>query len=160
MRVTFSSHVHTNSKDRFVVRLPFGENPAVLGESKSVACNRFIGLERRLLRIEDIIVRYTIFLREYEQLGHTEKIDISTISYPKYFIPHHCVLKPDSTTTKLRVVFDASTKALSGPTVQSELFSILLRSRFPKFVFITDIEKIYRQILINPWWFRQSPHCT
>ncbi|XP_037942469.1 uncharacterized protein LOC119675345 [Teleopsis dalmanni] len=88
------------------------------------------------------------------------EIDIERIMSPHYFIPHHCVLKPDSTTTKLRVVFDASSKTTSGqslndllhigPTVQSELLSILLRFRLPRYVFTTDIEKMYRQILVYP----------
>lgn len=105
-------------------------------------------------------MQYIKFMQEYEMLGHMQKIDVNIVSNPKYFIPHHCVLKPDSTTTKLRVVFDASAKTSSGhslndlmytgPTVQSELFSILLRFRLPKFVFTTDIEKMYRQILIHP----------
>ncbi|XP_037942903.1 uncharacterized protein LOC119675768 [Teleopsis dalmanni] len=38
----------------------------------------------------------------------------------------------------------------NGPVVQNELSSILLRFRKPRFVFTTDIEKMYRQILINP----------
>jgi len=78
----------------------------------------------------------------------------------RYFIPHHCVLKPDSQTTKLRVVFDASAVTSSGkslndlmhkgPTVQNSLMSILLRLRMHKYVFTADIEKMYRQIWINP----------
>ena len=32
-----------------------------------------------------------------------------------YYLPNYCVLKPDSTTTKLRVVFDASAKTTAGP---------------------------------------------
>ncbi|XP_070141766.1 uncharacterized protein [Drosophila kikkawai] len=77
-----------------------------------------------------------------------------------YFIPHHCVLKPESSTTKLRVVFDVSCKTTSnksfndilyaGPTVQSELFAILLRFRTHKYVFTADIEKMYRQVWIHP----------
>ncbi|KAH8354585.1 hypothetical protein KR059_008802, partial [Drosophila kikkawai] len=59
------------------------------------------------------------------------------VTLPHYFTPHHCVLKPESHTTKLRVVFDASTVTSSGkslndllhtgPTVQNTLRSILLR---------------------------------
>ena len=53
---------------------------------------------------------------------------------------HHCVLKENKSTTKLRVVFDASSKTntgvslneclLFGPKVQEDLFDILLRFRF------------------------------
>lgn len=62
--------------------------------------------------------------------------------------------------TKLRIVFDAS--ALStpgyslnslhyvGPTLQPELFFILIHFRKHKFVIAADIAKLYRQIFINP----------
>ncbi|XP_073841194.1 uncharacterized protein [Musca autumnalis] len=156
----YNQHIQTDEYGRFIVRLPFRESPTALGKSHSMAYNRFMSLERRLLQEEDIRSQYIKFMQEYEQLGHMQKIDVGTISNPKYFIPHNCVLKPDSTTTKLRVVFDASAKTSSGyslndlmytgPTVQSELFSILLRFRLPKFVFTTDIEKMYRQILLHP----------
>ncbi|XP_037930947.1 uncharacterized protein LOC119665773 [Teleopsis dalmanni] len=104
--------------------------------------------------------QYVDFLDEYKKLGHMTEIDIERIMSSYYFIPHHCVLKPDSTTTKLRVVFDASSKTTSGqsrndllhigPIARSELLSILLRFQLPRFVFTTDIEKMYRQILVHP----------
>ncbi|XP_070144684.1 uncharacterized protein [Drosophila kikkawai] len=94
---------------------------------------------------------------EYESLGHMKEVPPTRIPTDHYFIPHHCVLKPESSTTKLRVVFDASCKTTSnkslndilyaGPTVQSELFAILLRFRTHKYVFTADIEKMYRQNL-------------
>ncbi|XP_037931078.1 uncharacterized protein LOC119665895 [Teleopsis dalmanni] len=122
--------------------------------------NRFLALERRLSKDSHLKRQYVEFLDEYEKLGHMIEIDIERIMSPHYFIPHHCVLKPDSTTTKLRVVFDASSKTTSGqslndllyigPPVQSELLSILLRFRLPRYVFTTDIEKMYRQILVHP----------
>ncbi|XP_037931109.1 uncharacterized protein LOC119665921 [Teleopsis dalmanni] len=98
-------------------------------------------------------------MREYEALRHMTKFSGSEIISPQYFIPHHCVLRPDSSTSKLRVVFDASVHKLSGPSlndimfngpkVQDELFSILLRFRMHKYVLKTDVEKMYRQIWVN-----------
>lgn len=35
-----------------------------------------------------------------------------------------------------------------GPTIQSDIFSIILKFRYWRFVFITDIAKMYRQILV------------
>ncbi|XP_062707840.1 uncharacterized protein LOC134288111 [Aedes albopictus] len=75
-------------------------------------------------------------------------------------MPHHAVYRPSSTSTKLRVVFDASVKPVSGVSlndvlkiglvVQNDLMSILLRFRKHPFVFTADIQKMYRQILIDP----------
>ena len=71
-----------------------------------------------------------------------------------YYLPHHCVTKLSSTATKHRVVFDASAKApnlqslndnlMVGPKLQADL---LLKFRY---AFSADIEKMYRQIAINP----------
>lgn len=48
-----------------------------------------------------------------------------------YYLPHHYVLKPSSTTTRLRVVFDGSAQSdtgvsinqtqMVGPSVQNDL---------------------------------------
>ncbi|GFX76450.1 integrase catalytic domain-containing protein [Trichonephila clavipes] len=76
------------------------------------------------------------------------------------FLPHHAVIKPSSTTTKLRVVFDASLSCKTtngtslnsllgvGPKLQRDIFEILLNFRIPRIVFAADIEKMYRQILV------------
>ena len=68
----------------------------------------------------------------------------------------HCVFKEDSTTTKLRVVFDGSPKSTTGvsindafmvgPVVQDDLFSIIIRFRFYSTALSADIEKMYRQV--------------
>ncbi|XP_075167641.1 uncharacterized protein LOC142239749 [Haematobia irritans] len=145
----FNQHTGRDEEGRFIVRLPFCAEPSSLGESHSLAFNRFLSLERRLSK--DIILKqqYTQFIEEYEALGHMTKVNIDNVTGAKYYIPHHCVLRPESSTTKLRVVFDASTKT-SSSTLQNDLFAILLCYRLPRFVFTTDIEKMFRQILIHP----------
>lgn len=77
---------------------------------------------------------------------------------PRYFLPHHAVIKIDSFTTKLRTVFDASCQSksglslndilLAGPTIQDTLVTIVTRFRMFEFVASADIEKMYRQILV------------
>ncbi|XP_037929954.1 uncharacterized protein LOC119664555, partial [Teleopsis dalmanni] len=155
----FTNHVKTNHDGRFIVRLPFRDDPTTLGRSREIAFNRFCSLERKLQRDPNLYKEYIKFMDDYESLGHMEKVCPKDVKGAQYFIPHHCVLKPDSTTTKLRVVFDASAKTSSGlalndilhkgPTVQSDLFSILLRFRIHRFVFTADIEKMYRQIQVH-----------
>ena len=106
--------------------------------------------------------RYKDFIQEFIDLKHLEVVpseDLQKSSHQAYYLPHHCVFKDDSTTTKLRVVFDASAKSQSGvslndilhtgATVQSDLFSILLRYRFHRFVISGDIAKMYRQIALD-----------
>lgn len=75
------------------------------------------------------------------------------------YLPHHCVMKSDSTTTALRVVFNASAKTssglslndlmYSGPYLQKDLFSLILKWRRYKFAYTADLEKMFRQILCH-----------
>ncbi|KAK9694646.1 hypothetical protein QE152_g33391 [Popillia japonica] len=77
-----------------------------------------------------------------------------------YYLPHLCVIKESSISTKLRVVFNGSSKSSNGislndklcigPTVQQSLASIVTRFRTHKYVMTADITKMYRQILVHP----------
>lgn len=156
----FERSVRRDETGRFVVRLPFIKNKEDLGETRNIAERRFFAIERRLIRNQEIHRQYTQFLNEYLELGHMEKIEHVDMTKPHSFLPHHFVLRPDSQTTKLRVVFDASVKSSSnislndlmatGPTIQDNLFNILIRFRTKKYAFTADIEKMYRQILVDP----------
>ncbi|KAK9745989.1 Pao retrotransposon peptidase [Popillia japonica] len=74
-------------------------------------------------------------------------------------MPHHAVLKTDSLTTKLRVIFDGSAASSTGvplnqtlkkgPVIQDELFQILLRFRLHNVVLTADIAKMYRQVQVD-----------
>ena len=76
-----------------------------------------------------------------------------------YYLPHHAVIKPSSTTTKVRVVFDASARSstgvllndllMVGPTIQDKIFTHLVRFCFHKYVMTADMEKMYRQVLVH-----------
>jgi hypothetical protein len=87
-------------------------------------------------------------------------INDADLSSPICFLPHHYVLKLDSSTTKLRVVFDASCATSSGvslndilmvgPVVQQDLFDIIVRFRLKYYAITADVEKMYRQIWVDP----------
>lgn len=76
-----------------------------------------------------------------------------------YFIPHLPVIRPDSSSTVLRVVFNASAKNQSGislnqalliaPVIQSDIFDILVQFRVYPVAFSADISKTYRQIMVH-----------
>ncbi|XP_011858580.1 PREDICTED: uncharacterized protein LOC105556118, partial [Vollenhovia emeryi] len=156
----FVENIRRDQDGRFVVTIPFKGDPGELGESKTIACKRLISLERRLERNPDLKGSYTKFLSEYERLGHMSKVFEEAEPEISYYLPHHCVIKSDSSTSGLRVVFDASSATdngislnklqMVGPTVQEDLFSILIRFRIHPYILSADIEKMYRQVLVNP----------
>ncbi|XP_075223903.1 uncharacterized protein LOC142325757 [Lycorma delicatula] len=145
---------HNTTRDeegRYIVRLPSKE-------TLDGATARFLRLEKRLSQDEGLREEYIRFLKEHESMGYMELADSPTSSTLVYYLPHHLEFK-ESSTTKVRFVFDASFKSSSGlslndtlhtgPTIQQNLCSIVLRSRTHQVCFTADIEKMYRQIRVN-----------
>ncbi|XP_076301576.1 uncharacterized protein LOC143219529 [Lasioglossum baleicum] len=154
----FAATVTRDDSGRYMVALPFNEKQTQLGESRSRALNRFLALERKLERDPEFKKKYTEVIDEYRVLGHMKQV--TTIQTPGFYLPHHAVFKPTSSTTKIRIVFDGSAKTNTnislndtlriGPTLQDDIFSLLLRFRMHAYVITADIEKMYRQFLVRP----------
>ncbi|KAH9637857.1 hypothetical protein HF086_005515 [Spodoptera exigua] len=141
---------------RYEVGIPMKpEYENQLGSSKSKAIAQFKQLERKMCNNLLFSESYKSFMSEYQQLGHMCKADNVDESKPAFYLPHHGVIKLDSTTTKLRVVFNASSKSSSGkslndlmccgPNLQKDLMTLILNWRTYKYVMTADIEKTYRQ---------------
>ncbi|GFX42217.1 DUF1758 domain-containing protein [Trichonephila clavipes] len=116
-------------------------------------------LWKRLSRDSRYLSLYAEFLKEYEELDHLERVVESSEPPTHYYIHHHGVLHPEKLTTKLRIVFNGSSPTTTGISlndillkgeVKEDVFETISRFRRHKFAFTTDIQKMYRQILINP----------
>ena len=138
----------------------FNEYKAQLGKSHSTASRRFHYLETRFVKNPNLKEEYIKFLEEYESSKHISIIADDSPLEAGFYLPHHAVIKEDSITTKARVVFDGSAKTSSGvslndslmvgPTIQDDLFSLLIRFRSHKYALTADIEQMYRQVLVHP----------
>ncbi|XP_044596687.1 uncharacterized protein LOC123273348 [Cotesia glomerata] len=143
---------------RYIVKLPFRVDNVDFGNSKNQAYKRFLSLQRRLNSDSQLKIEYNKVMQEYIDLGHM--VHVPDNKTPGYYMPHHPIIKTSSTTTKVRVVFDASAKTdksislnevlLTGPTIQDNLFTILLRFRTFIYAMTSDIAQMYRQICIHP----------
>ncbi|XP_050340593.1 uncharacterized protein LOC126767010 [Bactrocera neohumeralis] len=153
-----------NEDGKYVVSLPFKKDYPVnisLGSSLKIAYSQFYRNEARLSRDENLQKEYNRVLNEYVELGHMAKVHTNQTadSSNNYYLPHHAVKKEESTSTKVRVVFNASQATsngtslndilLPGPVLQADLTILILRWRLFKYVFNSDIEKMYRQILLK-----------
>jgi hypothetical protein len=149
------------SDGRFVVRLPVKMEPTELGTSRHMAETRLFSLERRLGRDPELKTQYHNFMHDYEAAGRMKPVQPQLKNDSVcYYLPHHPVFKAASTTTKTRVVFDAGAKTSTGlslndilqvgPTVQQDLYSLVLRFRTHQTYFTVDIAQMYRQVAMNP----------
>ncbi|XP_055936576.1 uncharacterized protein LOC129966191 [Argiope bruennichi] len=171
----FKQTYKRNEVGRYIVEMPIKENPPVLGESKQIARNRLDSLITRLNKNPQMKKLYSEFIEEYEALGHMERVMEDELPETNYFLPHHGVYREGSTSTPLRVVFNASSPSSNGVSlndllckgdVVEDIFELILRFRTHKFAFTFDIQKMFRQILVAPHqrdylrilWFDENSH--
>ena len=76
----------------------------------------------------------------------------------EWLLPHFPVVRADRSTTKTRIVFDASAKfqgkslnseALPGPKLQADMFSILVRFRKELVALVGDVSQMYHQLALT-----------
>ncbi|XP_065362054.1 uncharacterized protein LOC135955625 [Calliphora vicina] len=156
----FKQTTRRNETGRYIVTLPFKKTEEI-GSSRNIAMAQYLRMERMLSQKPEIKQLYDKVILEYLELGHMRKIESSDIDKaPNYYLPHHAIIKPERLTTKLRVVFNASSPTSNknslndilypGPILQQDLVLLIAKWRFFRFVFNADITKMYRQILIDP----------
>ncbi|XP_025993937.2 uncharacterized protein LOC113004546 [Solenopsis invicta] len=152
--------MHRRQDDgRYIVRLPVVDPLPDLTATKRAALRALTATEKRFARDDRLRELYLDFMRTYEELGHMVRSDAATGARVSY-LPHHGVLREASSTTKLRVVFNGSATGscgeslnrslLVGPNLLPPLADVLLRWRLHRYVLATDVEKMYRQILVHP----------
>ncbi|XP_062540758.1 uncharacterized protein LOC134208828 [Armigeres subalbatus] len=117
-------------------------------------------MEKKFALDECLRVAYHEFLQEYESLGHMEVVNSRASCSPQFFLPHHAIHRPESSTTKTRIVFDGSCRSSTslslneilfvGPTVQPALYSTVINIRLPRYAVTADAEKMFRQIWVHP----------
>lgn len=145
---------------RYMVKLPIKPNHPPLGESYNLAKKRFDKLESRLTADKTYSKLYLEFMAEYLKNGFMIEVPTPSVHVEHFYLPHHGVLRENSSTTKLRVVFDAGAKTstgyslndilYAGPKLQNAIPDILMNFRKHEVVFSSDIKQMYLQIDLHP----------
>ena len=140
-----------------MVRLPLDKDKVDaldfdLGLSSRTALDTLYSMENKFDKKPEFMAAYQNFMEEYGSLNHMELLGPFDEKETKgrYFLPHHEVMQGSK---KLRTVFNGSAKVqqvslndllYAGPNLLPELFDLILRWRQYKYVFIADIEKMFR----------------
>ena len=77
-----------------------------------------------------------------------------------HYLPHQAVIRKEAATTKVRIVYDASSKEKKsgtslndclhvGPSLNPLLYDILLRFRENRIVLVGDIEKAFLNVSVD-----------
>ena len=154
---------------RYKIKLPWKEEANCLPEVGTMAENRLKCLENKFDREPGLKEEYTKIITDQEIKGYIKQVTEEEKRETKWILPHFPVIKRDSETTKVRIVFDAAAKVRglslndvleTGPKLQNELFDILLRFRKNPIAIVCDIQEMYLQIEVGEsdrkylrfWW--------
>ena len=149
----------------YEIELPWKQINVDLPTHLSLCNNRLRALQRRLRSEPELLHEYDKIIQEQLQLRIVELVsdDIGDMVSDKrviHYLPHHGVVRRDSQTTKLRVVYDGSARAMGekyslndclqkGPNYIPKLFDILIRFRWNYVAITADIEKAFLTIRIR-----------
>nr|CDJ95855.1 Retrotransposon domain containing protein [Haemonchus contortus] len=133
------------------VQFPWKSSHPPLADNKQLAYCRLVSQYQRLRRTPSAWKQYIAAIEDHLRAGFIEEVDERVVNTHRvYYIPHQAVYKESSSTTKLRIVFDASSKVRgAGPTLLPDLVGILLRIRLHRLLLIADVEKAFHQIRLQ-----------
>ncbi|XP_070546913.1 uncharacterized protein [Ptychodera flava] len=160
---------------RYHVKWPWKEEQPDLPENRELAYGRLKTLVQKLSKNPDLLEKYDAIIEEQRRREIIEQLtDTSEVGHKRHYIPHHAVINPMKTSTKVRIVYDASAKEKKGsknlneclyrgPVMLKDLCGLLLRFRQNKVAMVADIEKAFLQVgLQSPdkdvtsfFWFKR-----
>ena len=118
---------------------------------------RLQGLLRRLCQTPDILQEYDSVIRKQIEQGIVQPAPDLGVVGGVHYLPHHAVVKKNRETTKVRVVYDASTRSggpslnsclHTGPSFNQKILDILLRFRSYPVAITADIERAFLMVSI------------
>ncbi|GFU77033.1 integrase catalytic domain-containing protein [Trichonephila clavipes] len=157
----FKQRVHFKN-GRYEVELPWKRDSNELSDNFSLTKRRLGSLMRKMQRDKVLYSEYCKVLKNYLDVGIIEKVTNPFIptNNPVFYLPHQVIIKNESLTTKLRLVFDASAheeKQLSlndclfhGVNLNPNILDLLISFRSNKIAVLADVEKAFLQISLAP----------
>ncbi|XP_046863237.1 uncharacterized protein LOC124456982 [Xenia sp. Carnegie-2017] len=146
---------------RYEVGLPWKNDHVQIDDDYELCHNRLRSLHRKLLKDPQNLEEYNNGITEQLAAGIVERVPASDKDCGKiHYLPHHCVIRKDKVTTKLRVVYDGSATTnlrkfslndclLTGPNLIPQIFDLLVKFRQNKIGLVADIEKAFLMIGID-----------
>lgn len=144
---------------RYEVKLPWKTTHRPLPSNLQLCKKRLQSLMKKLQTNPTLLKQYDDVIKDQLKKGIVEPAPIDVSDPDKlHYLPHHPVIREDKTTTKVRVVYDASAHTAdqpalndclyTGPKFQQSIMDILLRFRTHPVGMAADIEKAFLMIAV------------
>ena len=128
--------------------------------NRELSLKRLYGLLHRLKQDPEVLSEYDAIIRDQLEKGIVERVQSMEGEPDKiHYLPHHAVIRRDKDTTKVRVVYDASSRSIgpslnsclhTGPKFDQKILEMLLRFRSYQIALVADIEKAFLMISVDP----------
>lgn len=172
----FLRTVSRNADGRYQVSLPWTNGMQMIPNNFNTAMKRLTNATKKLKR-DGMFEVYENLFKQWEEENFIERVEITNPICMEngHFIPHHAVYKPESKTTPVRPVFDASCKIgrhpslneclEKGPNLIELLPTTIIRFREKRNGVLADVRKAFQMIevqeadqnfLLFIWWEDES----
>ena len=153
---------YNEQREIFTIDYPWIKDPINLPNNVKSAMAKLRPTENRLRKLDNNYrTAYCQQIEDMEKRGVARKLsseEMDTYCGPVHYVHHHEVLKPNSSSTPIRIVFNSSASykghALNeywtkGPDIINNLYGILLRFREYPVAITADISKMYNSIHLS-----------
>ena len=152
----------TFTGSRYSVKLPSKESHDRLPDNYFNSLSRMKSQLKRLKREPGLLKEYDTIIREQVEAGIVGEVaELGKVNVDKvHYLPHQAVVCKDAVTTKVRIVYDASSKGFKteasvndclhvGPLLNPVLCNILLRFRENRIALVGNIEKAFLNVEVD-----------
>ena len=146
--------------ERYEVAVPWKHDRPNLESNRQMAEKRLRSVERKLMQDESLAQAYQSVIDDYIEKGYIREVPkVEPKPASEWFLPHFPVVRPEKSTTKVRIVFDGSaqqdgkslnTESLPGPKLQSDIVDVLVKFRKESFALVGDVSQMYHQLILRP----------
>ena len=153
---------YNESEQRWTVVYPWIRDPIELPNNVNSCMKRLKATESRLKKAgKKYHEPYDNEIANYKIRGTARKLcreETESYSGPVHYIPHHEVLKPESESTSVRIVFDSPSKFkghklndywAKGPDIIKNLVGVFMRFRQGMVGIAGDISKMYSTVKLS-----------
>ena len=121
----FTKNLKTISNSKITVNLPVKDYHPLLPDNYELSLKRLNKLRERLAKDEMVLKQYDGIIQDQLERGIIEEVKGDGVICNVTYLPHKEVIKNQGSTTKYRIVYDASAK--SRNQVSLKIFFIQVR---------------------------------
>ena len=153
----FKENITRTDDGRYHVNVPWIPGQTLSNDNLEPSRKRLAKVCKRIEQDEKLKIDYDEIIEKQLESGIIEGAPEEPTGQRVYYMPHKPVVRDEATSTKVRMVLDASAKPspnvnsvnecmFTGPPLQLLLWDILIRARMAPQLILADIQKAFLQI--------------